>query len=770
MNSVCSSDHNSITFNLNTKVKVDINRRTIYNFKKAHWDDLISDLCSFDWDIFFKMCSSSDEAWRFFKTVLILLMDRNIPTITIDNRRRLPWFDSETEDLCNKKKRLHRKWKKSGKQKDYDNFVNCRKSYKSMMQDKMESNLNGDEDDPALLKKRFWGHTKATSKSTRIPESVFYDDRHRNDAMGQAELFNEFFANQFSDPSSYDIPIDPDDGYDDSINFSPEVVCRFLKQVKPQKAAGPDGIHGMVLKNCAIGLAVPLSKLFYMSYNTGTIPEEWKFANVVPVFKKGSKNDVKNYRPISLTCLVSKVFEKIVRDRIMEICKDKLCSNQHGFLPAKSCTTQMIEVNESIAFSINGKCQVDSVYFDFAKAFDSVHHDTLLMKLKEEYNIDGKLLILLTDYLKDRQQCVVISGCKSAMRSVASGVPQGSILGPLLFVLFINDIVSDVSDGTNIALYADDTKIWRTIRTWADHVILQDDIDCLYAWSVSNKMKFHPGKCKVLQFNDKRICMYDKSFMERFPIDPYFMNGCVLEYAHVERDLGVMMTTNLSWDEQRNSRLRVSSSRLGLMKRVCHFIRNRVQRRALYLALVRSQYEHCCEIWRPVSASMIEKFETVQRRAVKWVLNEEYLDYTPSEYLQRLRNLNLLPMDYYFRHNDLLLFHKIYYEVICVKLPFYYRNSDDQDRSRLRSTTRPPICLDNRQPTIDLSTLRSQNSDDLSLMCDIPFISKAYKSSFMFRAHILWNHLPTDIRKIECPIKYREALDSHLWDLAMRPD
>ena len=136
-------------------------------------------------------------------------------------------------------------------------------------------------------------------------------------------------------------------------------------------------------------------------------------------------------------------------------------------------------------------------------------------------------------------------------------------MGPLLFVLFINDIVSDVSDGTNIALYADDTKIWRTIRTWADHLILQDDIDCLYAWSVSNKMKFHPGKCKVLQFNDKRICMYDKSFMGRFPIDPYFMNGCVLEYAHVERDLGVMMTTNLSWDEQRNSRLRVYSSRLG---------------------------------------------------------------------------------------------------------------------------------------------------------------------------------------------------------------
>ena len=150
--------------------------------------------------------------------------------------------------------------------------------------------------------------------------------------------------------------------------------------MKPAKAAGPDGIHGMILKNCNIGLARPLSMIFRMSYDTGVVPKEWRIANVVPVHKKGSKSDVKNYRPISLTSLVSKVFERIVRDKLMEKCKDELCSNQHGFLPAKSCTTQMLEVNESLAFTINSKAQVDIVYFDFAKAFDSVHHDTLLMK------------------------------------------------------------------------------------------------------------------------------------------------------------------------------------------------------------------------------------------------------------------------------------------------------------------------------------------------------------------------------------------------------
>ena len=169
----------------------------------------------------------------------------------------------------------------------------------------------------------------------------------------------------FTDASSYDVPIDFDeedpDDIENDINFSPEVIRNFLRKVKPAKAAGPDGIHGMILKNCDIGLAGPLSIIFRMSYNTGIIPKEWKVANVVPVHKKGSKSDVKNYRPISLTSLIVKVFERVVRDKLMEKCKDQLCPNQHGFLPAKSCTTQMIEVNESLAFTLNSKSQADIV-------------------------------------------------------------------------------------------------------------------------------------------------------------------------------------------------------------------------------------------------------------------------------------------------------------------------------------------------------------------------------------------------------------------------
>ena len=356
------------------------------------------------------------------------------------------------------------------------------------------------------------------------------------------------------------------------------------------------------------------------------------------------------------------------------------------------------------------------------------------------------------------------------MRSVASGVPQGSILGPLLFVLFINDIVDDISEGTNIALYADDTKIWRTIHSWADHVILQSDIDRLYQWSLKNNMKFHPGKCKVLQCNDKRISPHGKSVCGRFPLDPYFMGDNLLEYSHSERDLGVMVNTKLNWDEQRIALVRRARSRLGLLKRVAFFTRNRTQKRALYLAIARSQFEHCSQIWRPIAKSSIDNFESVQKRAVKYILNEDDIDYTANEYLQRLKELNLLPMEFYFMHNDLLVFHKICKDLLCVKLPFYFRNCDEHDRSTLRDNVHPPSFFDRRKSSVDLSSLRSQNFDDQSLICDIPITSKAYRESFFFRAHLLWNHLPVDIRSIDCPIKFREALDSHLWDLAMKPD
>ena len=189
---------------------------------------------------------------------------------------------------------------------------------------------------------------------------------------------------------------------------------------------------------------------------------------------------------------------------------------QHGFLPGKSCTTQMLPFYDSLAITINDASRCDIIYFDFAKAFDSVNHDIILHKLKHQFGIDGIMLKFIVNYLKDRQQCVVIGGVMSSIKPVTSGVPQGSILGPLLFVLFINDMHTYISNGTNILLYADDTKIWRRIVNYSDHIILQYDINSLLKWSHENKMIFHPQKCKVLPVTleiRQHILPFDRSLL-----------------------------------------------------------------------------------------------------------------------------------------------------------------------------------------------------------------------------------------------------------------
>ncbi|KAL5268986.1 hypothetical protein ACHWQZ_G002719 [Mnemiopsis leidyi] len=569
----------------------------VFNYDNGDYRALNEDLSNVNWDRAFS-CNNSCGAWNIFRNILGQLCERRIPKKTIRSQFQPPWYDSDCDRIRRKKEKWRIKAKEATNEQDCETFTerfrSARKLFKKTLNDKLKLNFV-DDSDPALISKRFWTHVKSRSKSTRIPETVKYCNRFRSDPKDQANLFNEFFYNQFSEASNYNIDIDFVNNDFLDLQFHSEDIFKILKMMNANKAAGPDGIHGKVLKNCARSLAYPLSILFNLSFVTGCIPQDWKLASVVPVFKKGDKSSVENYRPISLTSLVMKVFKRCIKTALFSVCEDVLDPRQQGFLNNRSCVTQMVPFLHDLATNLNDKTRSDIIYFDFAKAFDSVSHDLILKKLKENFKVDGLMLRFIRAYLEGREQQVVIGGHTSSKLPVRSGVPQGSILGPLLFVLFINDMFSSVTADTNIALYADDTKIWRRINQFSDHYILQNDINNLFDWSVRNKMVFHPSKCKALSVTMQRNALDNLPFNVFY----YEINGTCIDYVDSQKDLGVMINTNLTWGPHYNIALNKHSVTKAQM---AEFLFT-----AVYLL------DHCC---LPLMSSATSQIETLQEEKI----------------------------------------------------------------------------------------------------------------------------------------------------------
>ena len=740
-NEFCLSDHFGISFNIDLEVKYKkLPKRKTYNYRKANWVDMNNSLRLVNWD---RALGSIDPhvAWPRFKAILSDICDSHIPKRTVKSQFEPPWYDTECDIIRRKKEKWRKRAKLSNNESDLKKFQSFRKKFKQVMNEKMRLNVE-DDSDPALISKRFWSHVKSKTKSTRIPETVHYGTRFRSDVTSQSELFNEYFHDQFSEESDYAIDINYTNDQFLDLRFRDDDIYSLLKQINSSKAAGPDGIHGKVLKNCAQTLSYPLSLLFNMSFSTGCIPLDWKTALVVPVFKKGDKASVENYRPISLTSLVMKVFERCIKNALHKACENSLDPRQHGFLNDRSCTTQMIPFTNDLALTINNKSKMDVVYFDFAKAFDSVSHDLILYKLKQFYQIDGLMLKFIRSYLEGRQQQVVVGGAKSSMMAVKSGVPQGSILGPLLFVLFINDMFSCISQGTNIALYADDTKIWREILSCSDNFILQQDIDKLFEWSSMNKMNFHKKKCKVLSVTLQRNILDNLPFN----IFHYELNGTIIDYVTSQTDLGVIVNTKLLWGAHCNELVTKARSRLGLLGRTCHFTTNKRQKRSFYLSLVRSMFEHCSVVWSPQRATNINKFVAIQKRAIKWINGEQFVSYSDEVLFEKEKELDILPVKLKFIYNDLLMFYKIVNRLVPITLPSYISLCQPDD---VRYTRR-------NAPIHNLT-------DTTTFQCNITPSCDTFKNSFFHRTMHYWNSLPVSVRQSERISVFKTSLKHYLW-------
>ena len=374
------------------------------------------------------------------------------------------------------------------------------------------------------------------------------------------------------------------------------------------------------------------------------VPFDWKLANVVPAHKKGDQEFVENYRPISLLSLVSKVLERCVFNTIKDhiFCRINPC--QHGFLPGKNCVTQLIEVFDKIGKQLDRGKQIDVIYLDMSKAFDKVSHKRLLLRLRE-FGFGGNILNWFRSYLQDRRQQTTILGATSSPSQVTSGVPQGSVLGPVLFLLYENDLPFSVKN-SSIATYADDTKIFKEIHNIGDAASLQEDLSNFESSSSDMGLHLNTSKCKALRVTRKhRQIKY-----------PYTLQDNMLENVENERDLGVWISNNLTWRKQVLEQCSKANKMLGFIKRSTRTIKNCKARRTLYITLVRSQMGYATQVWSPQTIDLVARLERVQRRASKYILDLPFL--CESSYTQRLIDLVFLPLSYWHEYLDMLFFYK----------------------------------------------------------------------------------------------------------------
>ena len=500
------------------------------------------------------------------------------------------------------------------------------------------------------------------------------------------------------------------------ITINSDGVRKLLHNVNPNKACGPDGISARVLKECAAELAPLITSLFRKTFLEGKIPSDWKEANITAVFKKGDRNVAANYRPVSLTSLICKIQEHIIVSNILDHLDkhDLLTDCQHGFRARRSCETQLLTLVHELATSIDSGIQTDLAILDFSKAFDRVPHRRLLVKL-QHYGIRGQTLIWIEDFLSNRKQQVLVDGAISDPGPVVSGVPQGTVLGPLLFLIFINDLPEQLTCKTR--LFADDCIVYTEIKNESDCRKLQEDLTRLAIWEDTWGMSFHPQKCSVLSVTRSKS---PRKFN-------YKLKGHTLDNTTSSKYLGINLSSNLSWNSHIDKITKKANSVLGFVRRN---LKNCTQetKSLAYKALIRPHLEYCCSIWNPFTDRNKQKLEMVQRRAARYATNRYH---NTSSVTSMLNDLGWETLETRRTKSQILMMYKIIYDHVDISASYYLTTACSRTRSNHTKKFRQFSC----------------KTDTL-------------KYSFFPRTVLSWNSLPCHLAEASSLAQFRLRLNS----------
>jgi Reverse transcriptase (RNA-dependent DNA polymerase) len=607
-------------------------KKEIWCYEKANTCGLKQEL----WDNFESWAlsqASVEQRWSELMAIFTNARRRHIPVKISKANGDPPYYDNKVKRLKRKARGIYNK-RTSARER-------TKKLKEKKIQIKAAIKVARDEYFLGMLEngeregwKKLFGHIRRTRNGgNAIPVLVDEEGVEYVEAKEKADALNKYYSEVFSDLVAYPEKIPLKLRGPEPIVINLEAVMSAVQSLKRGKSPGIDGLTASFLKIAGFEAACYLDSLFNQIIREGVIPSVWKKALVIPIFKGGEKRILGNYRPISLTSTACKVLEKIIDKYIRVVLhkNDSLSQAQHGFRSKHSCETQLVALVQEMAEVLDRGGELDAAFLDMKKAFDKVPHSRLIQKVGALIE-DKAVVNIINEFLSNREQRVRLDGETSDEVKVTSGVPQGSVLGPLLFIIYINDIVTNVK--SRIRLFADDCVIYREVSDETDEEILQEDLARIGEWMHENNMQLNLSKCEIVAFSKKK----------EPKAKTYKLEGQELGRKNGAKYLGVWLDEKLEWKSQVAKVAEKGIRSLNFIMRNLQGTGSKVKEKA-YTALVRPIVEYGGIVWDPYRQGEIQEVERVQRLAARRVTgrtgrfrweNEARVLESPTEMIQEL--------------------------------------------------------------------------------------------------------------------------------------
>ena len=554
-------------------------------------------------------------------------------------------------------------------------------------------------------------------KAPTLLPTLLQDGFSAESPEDKGRLLVRQYSSVYVEDTDYTEPVsDSTTPNSDGFMITTDEVLRELNNLNTTKSPGPDGLHPMILKNLAEVIAEPLCCIYNSTLLNGKLPSDWKKAIISPRFKGGDRKKPESYRPISLTCISCKVLEKIITRRMHDYLDryNLLTPTQHGFRRNRSCVTNLLYARESWTDTVAKGSQVDAIFIDFSKAFDKVPHSKLVSKLST-FKLPAIFIRWIQDFLANRSFAVRVEHITSEELPMLSGVPQGSVLGPLLFLLYVNDLPGDIK--SDCLFYADDLKIWRPVESANDVTILQQDLDVVLNWSKSWKLPISYEKRIYLNIDRRRQA------------HSYYLDGLEVTHNETVPDLGITVTSDLKTLRHTEKACCSARRTLGAIRRTFSRIPKQTFQH-LFAAHVRPRLEYGGSATFPCLAGELNQLELVQRSATRLVHELKH-----ETYEDRLAALNLFPQVYRRTRGDLITIRRILRGEFGEELLKFF-----------------PVKADCRRG--HLLTVSKQRPGEL------PAIFRLSR-----RVINLWNSLPAQMAEEENEDRFKKEIDAHLHNM-----